>query len=1014
MNNKENAKEKISRLVKQFDEHIDEYKKGNYNEHQTRIDYINPFFKALGWDMDNHQGLAEAYREVIHEDKIKIGRTTKAPDYCFTVYGQRKFFVDAKKPSINIKGDISPAYQVRRYGWSAKLPVSIVTDFEEFSIYDCTKKPNQTDRASVSRIKYITYDNYLEEFDFLWDTFAQENILKGRFDKFVKSDTKKRGTAAVDDEFLQSIEEWRKYLATTIALRNLSLSEEEINFAVQRNIDRIIFLRICEDRGIERYGDLKRVTRNGNFYQNLFELYRIADDKYNSGLFDFKNDNITPALTVDNKVVKNIINELYYPVSPYEFSVLPADILGSVYERFLGKTIRLTKAHYAKIEEKPEVRKAGGVYYTPKYIVDYIVENTIGKLVKEKNPKDVEKLKIVDPACGSGSFLIGAYQYLLNWHLQYYIKTPPQKKKDNPLTPDGNLTTAEKKRILLNNIYGVDIDAQAVEVTKLNLLLKALEGETNASVSKQLTFFNERVLPNLGDNIKCGNSLIGTDFYDDQLELFPEQIKKINAFDWDKAFPEIFKNGGFDVVIGNPPYIRSKLLEVNQREYFEKYYTSPTGTYDIYILFIEKGMDLLKAKGLLAFINPNKYFYADYGSNIRKILSNQYQINSIFDFNEFQIFKGITTYTTINIFKKSKSKEYFGYFKVNDKKIKQAEIEQYLSDILPHDIIQYKSVVQKSLGVKSWAFLDKHELKLKEKIYSKSTDLINYCYKIYQGFVLTPTEVFPVSIERELKNEAHIKPIKNDETIYSIERELLVQIIKSSSIRKYSFSQQNYYSVFPYKYLLDNSVKLIEPMELKRKYPKALAYFNAKSKYLKTREKGKWEKSPHWYEYSRKQNFESQKMEKILVPGLATYARYTLAGKDVFIDQGSYGIILKPKYKKDEFFFLGLLNSKLLDYFLKSSSGTLSGGYYCYQTKYLSNLPIINYDINNSFHKELYSVIITLVKKVIHLTEQLNSTKLQIQRQQLQRAIAHAESKIDELVYELYGLSEEEIGIVEK
>ena len=150
---KDKAYEKVARLVEQFDEHIDEYKRGNYNEHQTRVDYINPFFKTLGWDMDNRQGLAEAYREVIHEDKIKIGGSTKAPDYCFTVYGQRKFFVDAKKPSINIKGDIAPAYQVRRYGWSARLPISIVTDFEELSIYDCTKKPNQTDKASVSRIK---------------------------------------------------------------------------------------------------------------------------------------------------------------------------------------------------------------------------------------------------------------------------------------------------------------------------------------------------------------------------------------------------------------------------------------------------------------------------------------------------------------------------------------------------------------------------------------------------------------------------------------------------------------------------------------------------------------------------------------------------------------------------------------------------------------------------------------------------------------------------------------------
>ena len=1012
--NKEQAYKKIARLVERFNEHVEEYKRDGYNEHQTRVDYINPFFKALGWDMDNEQGYAEAYREVIHENKIKVGSSTKAPDYGFTLFGQRKFFVDAKKPAIDIKSDLAPAYQVRRYGWSAKVPISIVTDFEEFSIYDCTKKPKTTDKPSVARIKYITYDKYLDEFDFLWDVFAKENLPKGRFDKYVQSDTRRKGTATVDDEFLKSIEQWRTYLATTIALRNKSLNEDEINYAVQKIIDRILFLRMCEDRGVEQYGELKKAAVKGDIYQNLFALYRMADDRYNSGLFDFKEDKITPALIVDNKVMKNIIKELYYPNCEYEFSVMPADILGSVYEQFLGKTIRLTKAHYAKVEEKPEVRKAGGVYYTPKYIVDYIVENTVGKLIEGKTPKQVDQIKICDPACGSGSFLIGAYQYLLDWHMKYYTDNPPKKKKESPLTPDGNLTTAEKKRILLNNIFGVDIDAQAVEVTKLNLLLKALEGETQASISQQLALFQERVLPNLGSNIKCGNSLIGPDFYDDQLDLFPEQMKKINAFDWEMGFPEIFQQGGFDAVIGNPPYIRSKLLEKNQREYFEESYTSPIGTYDIYILFIEKGMDLLKAKGLLAFINPNKYFYADYGSNIREILSNHYQINSVLDFNEYQIFKGITTYTTVNIFKKSKPKKSFCYAKVKDKKIQQAEIKQHLSNVLPHVLIQHKKVAQKFLGAKSWSFVDEHEAKFKEKIYSKSTALIDYCYKIYQGFVLTPTEVFPVSIEKELKNIAQIKPIKKDETIYPFERELLVQIIKSSSIHKYSFSQKNYFSVFPYKYLLDNSVELIEPWELKRKYPKALAYLETKSRYLKTREKGKWKNSPHWYEYSRKQNFECQKMEKILVPGLATHARYTLASADVFIDQGSYGIILKPKFKKDELFFLGLLNSKLLDYFLKSSSGTLSGGYYSYQTKYLSNLPIINYDLNNSSQKPSYLELTTLVKKIIQLTQLLQTTTLETQQQQIQRTIDHTEKKIDELVYGLYGLSEEEIKTVEE
>ncbi|MFN7601000.1 MAG: class I SAM-dependent DNA methyltransferase, partial [Bacteroidota bacterium] len=368
---------------------------------------------------------------------------------------------------------------------------------------------------------------------------------------------------------------------------------------------RIIFLRIAEDRSVEPYGNLKNALKQGDYYQNLFSIFKEADEKYNSGLFDFKKDKISKTLSVDNKVLKTIITELYYPESPYEFSVLSVEILGSAYEQFLGKQIKVDKAHRAHIEEKPEVRKAGGVYYTPQYIVEYIVQNTVGKLTEGKTPKEISKLKIVDPACGSGSFLIGAYQYLLDWHKHYYSDNgkPSKGKKDNPLTPEGNLTTGEKKRILLNNIFGVDIDVNAVEVTKLSLLLKCMEGETQASIANQMKLFNERVLPTLDSNIKDGNSLVDTDFYDSQLDFGEE--KKIKPFNWQKGFPEVFKQGGFDVVIGNPPYA----LIGSDRKIEQEYFTA--GRYkfnaykiNLYILFLEKGLGLLKQDGILGYIIP--------------------------------------------------------------------------------------------------------------------------------------------------------------------------------------------------------------------------------------------------------------------------------------------------------------------------------------------------------------------------------------------------------------------------
>lgn len=575
----------IADLVKRFEEQGDAYKSGAYNEAQLRQEFIDPMFKALGWDMDNVSGYAEAYKDVIHEDAIKIGGATKAPDYCFRIGGTRKFFLEAKKPSIDIKHDASPAYQLRRYAWSAKLPLSILTDFEEFAVYDSRVEPRLDDKASVARVLYLNFHEYVPNWDDIAKIFARDAILKGSFDKFAESTKAKRGTAEVDDAFLSEIEQWRADLARNLALRNPTLSQRDLNFSVQRTIDRIVFLRICEDRRIEVYGRLQALLNGEHTYRRLYQLFREADQRYNSGLFYFEKekgrveppDDLTPELEIDDAVLKRIIRRLYYPDSPYEFSVLPADILGQVYEQFLGKVIRLTEGHQARVEDKPEVKKAGGVYYTPTYIVDYIVKNTVGKLVENKTPKQVAKLRILDPACGSGSFLIGAYQCLLDWARDWYSDNDPKKWAigKNPVIYQGpggewKLTTTERKRILLQNIYGVDIDAQAVEVTKLSLLLKVLEGESEQTLVTQLRFYHERALPDLGRNIKCGNSLIGPDFYDQQeMDFLDEEERyRINVFDWNTEFSEIMKAGGFDAVIGNPPW--GALLTEPELEYLRR------------------------------------------------------------------------------------------------------------------------------------------------------------------------------------------------------------------------------------------------------------------------------------------------------------------------------------------------------------------------------------------------------------------------------------------------------------
>lgn len=414
--------------------------------------------------------------------------------------------------------------------------------------------------------------------------------------------------AAAARAFTQLLDGWRTTLAANIALRNQNLDAHALNQAVQRLLNRILFLRIAEDRHTEAPGTLKSTTISGIFYQNLLHLFRAAGQKYNAGLFDFRKEEFSECITLDNEVVERVIAELYTPTSPFAFGEIPAELLGGAYEQLLGKTISLSAEGCVIIEEKPEVRKAGGVYYTPQYIVDYIIAAAVGGLLEGKKPEDVEKIKIVDPACGSGAFLLGAYRYLLQWYRDAYTWAgiPGKSGGSKPLTPDGQLTATERKRILATHIYGVDLDANAVEVARLSLLLKCMEGETTAKMS------GSPALPALDDNIKAGNSLVDSDF----CEALTDEADKANPFSWQQAFPEIMDAGGFDCVIGNPPY--GAALSPQEQRYFLKKF--PVGNTDTAALFMALAPRLLKSGGYVGFIIPKSFTYASNWAKTRAAL----------------------------------------------------------------------------------------------------------------------------------------------------------------------------------------------------------------------------------------------------------------------------------------------------------------------------------------------------------------------------------------------------------
>ncbi|MBN2580530.1 MAG: Eco57I restriction-modification methylase domain-containing protein [Pirellulales bacterium] len=1027
----------VEELVERFEAHRVTYQSEQYNEAQLRGEFINPLFEALGWDVYNKKGYAEAYKEVIHEAAIKIGGRTKAPDYCFRAGGgQRSFFVEAKKPSVDIGEAISPAYQLRRYAWSAKLPVSILTDFEEFAVYDCRIRPDKSDKAATARVMLIGYREYLERWDELFALFSPEAIRRGSLERFVASKKIKKGTAEVDKSFLEEIESWRNELARNIALRNPELDPRDLNFAVQRTIDRIIFLRICEDRGIESYGTLESLQSAPKIYRRLAELFQRADDRYNSGLFHFTPerdrpeppDEMTLALEIDDKPLKEILRKLYFPESPYEFSVFPIEILGQVYEQFLGKVIRLTAGHQAKVEEKPEVRKAGGVYYTPTYIVDYIVKHTVGKLLegagqKAKDgeepttrrgitPKQAEKLRILDPACGSGSFLIGAYTYLLDWHRDWYLNDGAEKhaKGRSPKlyqSPAGDwrLTTAEKKRILLNNIYGVDIDPQAVEVTKLSLLLKVLEGESAETLANQLLLFHERALPDLGANVKCGNSLIGRDFFNgQQLSMFDDEERfRLNVFDWQSEFPEVFKAGGFDAVIGNPPYVRIQTLNETQPEtveYFRtKYLSACKGNYDIYILFIEKGLSLLNIYGLLGFICPHKFFNTKYGESLRTLISTNKHISQIVHFGHQQVFSGATTYTCLLLLCKDGSHS-FRYVKVDDLLIwknKGVAVEE--------------SIDANVLTSITWTFNIGNGRKVFEKLKSHPVTLGHLAERMAQGIRTSANDVYVIDIQRSTKKTVVCISSQIPGKIV-LEPDLVHSFLQGKEIKAYSVLPSNKGVIIPYE-MLKGKMTLVPEKEMRKRFPRTLDYLLKNKSILQSRERHRM-KGALWYGYVYPKNLDVMTHRKILVPDIADRASFALDEDGRYAFTSGYGIILREDVRESDYYVLGLLNSKVLDFYLKNISTVLRGGYFRYFTQYIENLPVPRINFADRKDKARHDRMVRLVETMLMLNKKLSVVRTGHDKTAIRRQIDATDRQIDRLVYELYGLTEEEIAIVEQ
>ena len=989
----------LEKLIGKFQAERDYYLSGDYLEAQARVDFVTPFFKALGWDMENEAGLPHHQREVMVERGES--EATGRPDYNFRIGGQTKFFVEAKAPSEALSNP-HHILQAKGYVWNTRQVFFVIlTDFEEFRFYDASRQPDERN-PDEGLLLNLKYGGYLSSLEKLWE-FSKERVAAGSLDALLpRARRAPHLRKQVDDVFLDEMTGWREELAKDIHKRNPALTAKQLNEVVQRLLDRIVFIRIAEDRHVIEKRQLAEVveeweTHGGKFpiFDWLNALFHKINDDFNGEIFK---PHLSEEIQIDSEILARIIKRLYPPKSPYRFDVIGVELLGSIYERYLGNTIRLTPRQ-VRVEEKPEVRKAGGVYYTPKYIVDYIVKNTVGKVIEGKTPKQIERIRILDPACGSGSFLIGAFQYLVDYHTQWYLEHPEQEvrhahpsldfMREVHTDPDGSkrLSVYRKAKILRHNLFGVDIDPQAVEITMMSLYLKALEGEQSQLPPKQ------HLLPELKYNIMCGNSLIGPDIYDQGVLFAEDERDRINAFDWNfvaqgppsgpavlpaqggfapcaisendrvcappqtrrarkaarlesepcatLSIGQVIRSGGFDVVIGNPPY--GAVLTEAETSYLRSKYETATSELDTYGLFIEKSINLCRPYGRVSMIVPTGWYSGVRFGSLRRHVAG-FTDPSIFVNLPYDVFEAWVDTTVFVAAKRAKPLDW----------PRRASCPVILKTFPKRHKIEHLTEFEEESHtgeITSWfadgadqflTYADTATAALIAKIQNRGKPLKDFA-DVQRG--VTP---FNLTEKPEHPNSRRAF---------------------DGTVRRYSFDPGN-----------ERYVRFDDSLA----EPKPERYF----------------KGP-----------------RILLRELIS-RQFRLQAVKVtgdFVTNKSMQSILPVVGGPDLNYLLGCLNSDLVSwYFLRRSNIAQRDDFPKIVLKETRNLPIAPIDLADPADKARHDKMMELVHRMLELNKQKHSGKLapsQVDR--VDREIATTDAEIDELVYELYSIAAEEKKIIE-
>ncbi|MGN0364685.1 MAG: Eco57I restriction-modification methylase domain-containing protein [Suilimivivens sp.] len=989
----------LQNLVDRFHANIDFYKdtRNTYNEHSCRIEYIDPLLKLLGWDVANEKGLAPQYREVIAEN---YSTRTDRPDYTITLRGVPKFFVEAKKPAVDITRDAAPAVQTRKYGWNAKHRLAVLTNFEYLAIYDTCHIAHEDDGCAVARYRLYHYTQYVEKIEEIEGLIARDTVYSGDFDAYLDANFPATGgqTQQVDTLFLSQINEWRVALSNELyAQGGRYASLEVLNDVVQEFINQIVFLRICEDKNLPLYHKLKdTITDSDQLQSKLEELFRSADRRYNSGMFS--GEDIIFDLSCE--VIKGMIEDLYYPQSPYLFNIIEPNLLGKIYEIFLTEQLVLLENNTIGLGKKKDCQNRS-VVTTPTEIVKYMVDKTLSKVCEGKTPSEILNISVADIACGSGIFLEEAFAYLQDYCVQWYISN---RQRDH-LIETGidlyKLPLQEKKDILCSCIYGIDIDIHAVEVAKFSLLIKLIEDETAPSVSEVVP-----ILPDLSDNIQFGNSLVS------QTELngisgANHQVMEIVPFDW-----STINNGcGFDVIIGNPPYVNTEgmhtLLPSAEVEIYKKKYKTSHKQFDKYFVFIEQAINKIKEHGLVCYIVPNKFFKIGAGEKLRSLIAKERMLVSLDDFGDAQLFEDKTIYSSIILLSKEKQTA-FVYSSVDSAN------KLWAGETI--DTVELSSTVLNELP---WRLTtDLEFLKLLKKLDTVAVPITKHA-DIFTGIQTSAEQkrTYWFSDEEIISETEECYTIQRDGRTFSIEKRILrpyFKPVKKSEKKQntYSYLTTNKHIIFPY----DFTGKVIPLDELQTNYPGTYEYLVANYDILAPKgivSGGKrdvnYATADTWYRYGRHQALTAfNNRRKLIVGILSKEPMYALDTNDYLIASGDTAGYCAVCEQEDSPYALEYIQAWLTNEYtekiLQIIGSDFENGFYSRGRSVLVTLPFVELNFGDSKQKAIYDRVVEATREIYRINEELNGQPAKRITATLQRQKESLISEIQRLIGSVYRL----------